>query len=133
MTFKNFKLVRISHTLNATFGVLLDENIPFCVTLERPWLGNKRNISCIPLGLYLCKKVASSKFGETFRISNVPGRSHILFHKGNISEDTHGCVILGEEFGSLGDEIAVLSSGRAFQEFMGRVENDFQLEIKGIP
>jgi len=126
-----FYLIRVSYSKQGTFGVLLDEDIPFCVTLERPWLNNKRNISCIPSGSYLCKRITSSKFGETFKISDVPGRSHILFHKGNISEDTHGCIILGEEFGFLKNEVAVLSSGRAFQEFMGRAKSDFQLEIKG--
>lgn len=126
------KLIRVAYTEHGTFGVLLDGGIPFCLTIERPWRDNKRNISCIPTGVYRCRRVASPKFGDTFKIMNVPGRSHILFHKGNLMEDTHGCVVTGEEYGLLGDEIAVLSSGRAFAEFKQRTKdvNEFELEIK---
>jgi hypothetical protein len=104
--------------------VLLDEDLPFCVTLEREWLDNRRNISCIPEGTYICKRVISPKFGETFEVVDVPGRSHILFHKGNIKDDTHGCIIVGELFDPLNGENAVLSSGKAFQEFLSRLENN---------
>ena len=114
---KLFRLIRIASIPTGTFGVLKADDIPFCLTLERPWLNNKRNISCIPSGFYYCSRVDSPKFGNTFRVTDVPGRSHILFHKGNLMDDTHGCIILGEEFGYLNKQIAVLSSGRAFQEF----------------
>jgi hypothetical protein len=129
---KNFKLLRISLTTNATFGVLLEEDIPFCVTLERPWLGNIKSISCIPDGLYNCKRVQSPKFGDTFEIENVLNRTHILFHKGNLSDDTHGCVLVGEQFEPFRGENAVLASGEAFAEFKKRTEgiDSFLLQIK---
>ena len=125
--YKNFRLIRISQTDDATFGVLLDEGIPFCVTLERPWLQNKRSVSCIPEGFYICERVRSPKFGNTFEIKDVPGRSHILFHKGNLSDDTHGCVLVGEQYEPLGGENAILASGKAFSEFKERTDG-----IKGI-
>lgn len=127
------KLIRVSSTKRGTFGVMLDEdNYPFCLTIERPWKDNKRNVSCIPTGKYECEKTFSSTFGVTFKVKNVPGRSHILFHKGNLMEDSHGCIILGEEFGFLDKELAVLSSGRAFSEFKQRLEftDKFTLWIK---
>ena len=120
---KKFKLIRISHTANETFGVLLEEDIPFCVTLERPWLGNIKSVSCIPKGFYVCKRIQSPKFGNTFEIENVPSRSHILFHKGNLSDDTHGCVLVGEQFEPLRGENAVLASGKAFAEFKRRTDD----------
>lgn len=130
--YKNFKLIRISHTTIATFGVLLEEDIPFCVTLERPWLGNIKSISCIPEGFYICERVQSPKFGDTFEIKSVSGRSHILFHKGNLSDDTHGCVLVGEQFEPLGGENAVLASGKAFTEFKERTKesNTILLQIE---
>ncbi len=126
-----FKLHRIAHILDGTFGVLREGEIPFCLTLEREWKDNKRGVSCIPVGIYTCKFTKSPKFGFTFEVTGVPGRSHILFHRGNIMDDTHGCIILGEEFGELDQRVAVLSSGRAFQEFMWRVEDleEFELEV----
>jgi len=108
---------------NYTFGVLLDGNLPFCVTLERAWLENKRNISCIPEGIYMCDRVDSPKFGDTFEVIQVPGRSHILFHKGNLANDTHGCILVGEQYEPLSGENAIIASGKAFKEFKERTNN----------
>lgn len=93
------------------------------MTLELPWEDNLPNVSCIPTGAYNCRKVISPKFGKTFEVTNVPDRSHILFHKGNIADDTHGCIIVGELFDPLNGESAVLSSGKAFKEFLLRLKN----------
>jgi hypothetical protein len=117
---KFFKLIRIAGIQDGTFGVLLDEKTPFCLTVERPWLNNRKNESCIPDGEYLCKRVKSPRFGNTFEVNSVPDRTAILFHKGNIEDDTHGCVIVGEQYESLNGKIAVLASGKAMQEFLER-------------
>lgn len=102
-----------------TFGVLLQEDqIPFALTLERPWKDNQRSISCIPAGAYTCKRVTSPKFGVTFEVLNVPGRQEILFHKGNIQEDSHGCILIGEQFGVLLNKPAILAAKEGFEEFM---------------
>lgn len=129
---KNFKLVRVAYIPDGTFGVLKDEETPFCLTLEREWNDNKRGESCIPTGTYLCRRVQSPKFGNTFEICDVPDRSHILFHKGNLEDDSHGCVITGEEYGEYKNKVAVLSSGRAFREFKQRTDSidSFKLEVK---
>ena len=120
---RNFRLIRISYLDQMTFGVLLAGKVPFCLTLERPWLENKRSISCIPEGHYLCKRVNSPKFGDTFEVTNVPERSHILFHKGNLSQDTHGCILVGEQYEPLNGEDAILASGKAFKEFHSRLDD----------
>ncbi len=129
---RNLRLVRVSYLDNVTFGVLLDDKVPFCLTLERPWLENRRSVSCIPTGHYLCKRVDSPKFGDTFEITNVPERSHILFHRGNLADDTHGCVLVGEQYELLGKEMAILASGRAFIEFHNRLSgiDEFVLFIE---
>ena len=129
---KIFKLIRIAYIEDGTFGILIDGTIPFCLTLERPWLNNQRNVSCIPKGSYMCQRIVSLRFGDTFEIMDVPGRSHILFHKGNLKDDSHGCVILGEQFEPIDGKNAVLASGKAFQEFKDRLKDIeyFKLEIK---
>lgn len=128
---RKFKLIRVAYTPDGTFGVLNDDGVPFCLTLEREWNNNERGESCIPTGTYVCRRVQSPRFGDTFEVCDVPGRSHILFHKGNIEDDSHGCVITGEEYGKYKDKIAVLSSGKAYREFKQRTDgiNEFELKI----
>ena len=128
---KHLKLIRVAYIADGTFGVLFDEEIPFCLTVEREWLDNQRNISCIPTGYYLCERVQSRAFGDTFTVRRVPGRKLIRFHKGNIEDDSHGCIVLGEEYGRYKGKVAVASSGRAFGEFKHRLKgvNKFYLDI----
>lgn len=109
---------RIVSGPNGTFGVLVFENNPFALTLEREWLDNKQNISCIPSGEYFCERVNSPKFGDTFEVKNVTGRTHILFHKGNLDDDSHGCILVGEEFGKLHGDTGILASKSGYNEFM---------------
>lgn len=116
-----------------TFGVLSSiSGIPFALTLERPWRNNQRSISCIPAGAYVCKRIISPKFGNTFQIMNVPGRDSIEFHKGTFEDDTHGCIIVGEQFGSLKDEPVILASKAGFDEFIQITTpvNEFELFIR---
>lgn len=128
---KVFNLIRISEIKDGTFGVLLDDKIPFALTVERPWLENKKGESCIPDGFYTCRRLDSVKFGNTFEVCDVPGRTEILFHKGNVMDDSHGCIIIGEQFEFLNDKVAVLSSAKGFGEFLERTKNlvTFELHI----
>lgn len=125
-------LKRIAFTPDGIFGVLLDENIPFALTLELPWKENQRSISCIPEDSYICKRIVTPKHGETFTVTNVPNRDAILFHSGNTSADSQGCILVAEEFGELNGKTAVLSSKKGFLEFMDRLKgvNEFRLIIQ---
>lgn len=132
MAIKQFFLKRLSNTMeHGVFGVLLDGDIPFAVTLELPWKDNKEKESCIPIGTYLCERVLSPNFGNTFEVTGVDNRTHILFHKGNLDDDTLGCILVGEMFGSLCDESGILKSGQGFGEFLQRLEcqKKFSLHI----
>lgn len=134
---KRFKILRGAENPMGVFGMLMEipflkgNVVPFALTLERNWEENKQNVSCIPAGDYLCKRWHSAKHPNTFEITNVPNRSAILFHTGNLEEHSAGCILVGEEFGYLGDQIAVLSSKRGFNEFLQRTEgiNEFWLSI----
>jgi len=131
---KEMWLWRFPSIVDGTFGVLLDDNLPFCVTLEREWLNNGRGVSCIPDGNYTCRRVDSPKFGNTFEVTNVINRSEILFHKGNVDEDSHGCIILGEQYEPVMGKNGVISSGKAFEEFLQRTQeiDEFSLGIRWI-
>lgn len=127
-------LKRIALTENGTFGVLLHKGTPFAVTLERKWEDNQPNISCIPAGNYECKRVRSPTFGNTFEVTNVPGRSHILFHKGNLQDDSHGCILVGEQYGDLWGNPGVLASRKGFSEFLEKLADvdSFRLTITEV-
>ena len=126
------QLKRVAYTSEGTFGVLLHNGIPFAVTAEEVWRGNKKNISCIPTGQYLCKR---SYFNpgdyETFLIKDVPKRSKILFHIGNTIADTQGCILIAERFEHLNDRLAVWHSKEGFNEFIRRTSDydEFMLEV----
>jgi hypothetical protein len=115
-------LIRIEQSDDGTFGVLKIDGQAWCVTLEPPRGGNAKNISCIPSGRYVCRRIRSPRFGLTFEVTNVPGRTHILLHPGNVVADTQGCVLLGRHFGLLRGDRGVLKSGRTFQAFMDELD-----------
>ncbi len=127
-------LKRIAQDEEGTFGVLLDNGAPFALTAENPWAGNRPEVSCIPRGRYTCRRMRSPRFGETFAVASVPGRTHILFHRGNTPEDTRGCILVGNRFGTLKGNVAVLSSREAFRELMERLEGKekFNLLIEEV-
>ena len=113
-----------------TFGVLFsDDGVPFALTLERPWLNNLPNQSCIPEGRYLAIRHVSPKFGETFWLQDVPGRSGILFHKGNNTTDSQGCILIGEQFNQVNGEPGITHSSAGFQEFMRLCEGKAEIIV----
>lgn len=118
-----FTIKRVASTPDGVFGVILYDGMPFALTAERPWLDNQSNISCIPEGEYFCHRVKSPKFGDTFEVQNVPGRTHILFHRGNIpKKDSHGCILIGEMFEPVNGKPAVQSSAKGYGEYKQMVE-----------
>ena len=55
-----------------------------CYTLERPWLNNEQNVSCIPEGNYKGRFQASGSFPDMrMYFQDIPGRSKVMFHWGN--------------------------------------------------
>jgi hypothetical protein len=112
------EIVRVGQSPRGTFGILRYGHVPFAVTLEPPWQNNATDISCIPAGRYRCRRVRSTRFGETFEIMEVPNRSYVLFHRGNQVHDTKGCVCVAEEFGGTFSDPMIVSSERGYREFM---------------
>lgn len=128
------ELIRLEENHYGTFGVLKINKEVFCCTLEPPDLLNVRNISSIPAQQYICERHRSSKYGNTFKVTNVPGRSSVLIHAGNIVKHTKGCIILGQYFGKLKENRAVLNSGKTFKCFMTMMDGvgKFHLTIREV-
>ncbi len=126
------EIIRLEESARGTFGVLRIQKEVFCVTLEPPDQENAKDISSIPAQQYICDKVNSPKYGETFEVKGVPGRDYVLLHAGNVVEHTKGCILLAQYFGKLRGERAVLNSGNTFKEFMSAMNDyeSFKLTIK---
>lgn len=127
-------LVRDIRNANYTLGVFIINGNQFA-TIERAWLENKRNESCIPQGRYLCKflpRSASGKYKNCYHLQNVKDRSGILIHNGNLASHSKGCIILGSRRGFLNGKRAVLSSKTAMTKLASITKRkDFYLTVTG--
>ncbi len=134
-------LLRMASTAEGTPGVLLAGGVAWPL-LEPPWRGNRRNRSCIPAGEYLVVPYRSPRFGRCLLVTGVEGRSHILFHSGNVAGDTEagwqthsrGCLLPGTRRGrlKLGGQWqrAVLASRPAVRRLLAwAAERPFVLRI----
>jgi len=127
---KIVELVRLEESEQGTFGVLRIDKEVFCCTLEPPDLENQQSVSSIPAQQYICRPFESPTHGGTFQVSNVPGRTYVLFHAGNLVHHTEGCILLGEHFGKLKGSRAILNSGETFKAFLAEVGREpFHLTI----
>lgn len=100
-------LVRHSHEPKQTLGVFTilktDGDIMVAKTLERPWLNNASNVSCIPPNAYLCKYTRSPRLSAitgrdffTYELMNVPDRAGIRIHSFNYWFEGQGCIAAGD-------------------------------------
>ena len=120
----HLRLSRIESNDKCTRGALTVDGKAVCVTLENPWIDNKPNISCIPAGIYGLKPFSGNKYKDVYQIMDVPGRTYILMHIGNIERNTNGCVLSGSYYGELAGEPAVLNSGKAMGILRDLLKND---------
>ncbi len=65
-------------------------------SLERGWLNNQKNISCIPQGKYLLEYEYSPKFKrKLWEIYGVPNRRECKIHSANYWNELNGCIAPG--------------------------------------
>ena len=92
------------------------------VTLERAWIKNKNDISCIPEGVYCCEVI-----GEVIIVKDVTGRTGINMEIGNTISDTKGCILVGSSYGNN----SIMDSRKAFDRLIDYIGDQkcFLLEI----
>lgn len=126
------KLFRFQKQSTHTMGALIIEGETFYV-LERPWLNNAQNKSCIPIGNYTCHFLArsgSGRYRDVYHLLPVDNRTGILIHQGNLVKHSLGCLIIGARMGMLAGSPAVLSSRKALRELNNITgKQTFSLEI----
>lgn len=122
-------LRRVASGICGTFGVLIMDGYPICVTCEDPWNDNAPNDSCIPLGRYHCIPHNGPRFQNVWEIANVPGRSAILIHSGNSIADTHGCVLLGDSFDKVDGLPGIINSVATLTRLRKLLPSQFDLVV----
>jgi hypothetical protein len=125
-------LIRTTIYPSAIIGELFTSSHSF-VTLERPWLDNRRNVSCIPAGKYQCSFITSAgKFKNVFLLKCVPGRDGVLIHSGVTVDHTRGCILVGLTRGQFNGRPAIFNSFTARDQLVTDMERkSFELEIIG--
>lgn len=100
---KPIYLLRNVHSSKQELGSLLvfdnDGNKLFeSRSLERAWKDNKKNISCIPDGIYPIRLEYSPRFNRMlWEIYDVPGRSECKIHSANYWFELNGCIAPGHK------------------------------------
>mgnify|MGYP000347692239 CR=1 FL=1 len=119
----DIKLKRFISTDLGTFGILTVGDKRF-FTVEKPWVNNTPEISCIPSGEYTLEPHQSHKYGDVLcMVSDTvthykeahSKRFACLIHVANYEKDVLGCIGLGEKY--LGH--MVTSSKKSIKEFYG--------------
>jgi len=130
-------LARVISDSKETLGrlIVFGKNIRIifdCATLEPPWLDNKKNISCIPVGLYRVKHRYSEKYEHHLVLIDVNGREYILIHWGNYYSDTEGCIIVGTHHKDINKDgkLDVVNSRRTFNNLMVLVKDETDMSLR---
>lgn len=133
---RNIYINRLRTDKNGTFGEMKFDDPAsdtICVTAELPWDENLPDKSCIPSGSYVFESFISPVHGQTWKAKDVPGRSNIEIHEGNLpNKDSLGCIIVGENFGELGGLPAVLNSKVALMSLRTLLPPEFMLTFQWI-
>lgn len=102
-----------------------------CKTLELPYKGNRRNVSCIPEGIYTIVKRYSPKFREHLHILNVPDRSYILIHPGSFYFNIEGCILVGSGYKDINNDgyLDIINSRVTLNKLLELLPNELIIEI----
>lgn len=128
-----YTLQRVEDDGKETTGSLEDPQGNFLAyTIERPWLNNAQDVSCVPPETYLFYSYLSPHNGAVWRTDQVPGRTAIEIHAGNTVSDVDGCICVGNAAGELLGQDAVLNSKETMEYLHSKLPDRFYLNIIGI-
>lgn len=128
-----------------TLSTWYDGEQPLAKILELPWRDNQRSISCIPEGIWVCRKMPPIPIDDPtteedesggrkprdywhFRYDKIPGRSGILVHPGVDVEHTLGCQLPGSRFIGT-DQPTLEGSKKKLEWLVSYLPDVFEVEI----
>jgi Family of unknown function (DUF5675) len=134
------RLVRQSYEHDGIFGTLYDDSSgAICVTLEHAYPAEDGTGGYAPKlqnGEYICvrgmHRLHDLKPFETFEIEGVKGHDNILFHAGNLNDDSNGCVLVGEKIEHFPKAWGITASRITFKKLMDKLQglNTFTLIVE---
>ena len=128
-------ILRTKMTERQTLGTLFvwqgERKLYECATLELPWVGNQRRVSCIPAGTYTCRKHRSPRFASCIWVQQVPNRDGILIHVGNFVRQIEGCILPGKAHRDIDRDglVDVANSADALRGLLAVLPDTFPLRI----
>lgn len=127
---RHHRLARLSQEpTSPQLGVFLIDGVPRFTTLEPPKVGD---ITCIPDGDYVCKRVLKRTttgglyIPETYLITDTPGKTGCLFHVGNRMENTTGCVLIAKGYEG---KNYIWPSKEGFELWLRAMKNEPEFEL----
>lgn len=129
-------------SIEATESKLYVDNIYECFTLEdtdRQLEGGGikvQNNTAIPRGVYEVIVTYSNRFKrETPMLLNVPGFTGIRIHAGNTTEDTEGCILVGDINSKEDDNFigaSRIAYSRLFKKIKQAISNNAKIILEVI-
>ena len=105
-----------------------------CLTLELPWKDNRRNVSCVPAGVYNARQYDSPEHGPVILLDDVPERTWVEIHAGNFTRQILGCILVGDSLKYLDDDdiLDVTNSKRTLAKLLSLLPQYFAVEITRV-
>lgn len=133
-----------------TLGSIYWEGNLIGKSFELPWLGNQRNISCIPNGIYSVTKEPPILVDDPntpedesggrkprnywhFRLHGVPNRGGILIHPASDVDDLLGCIAPSSrfvDFDTLQPKFSYSESRVKLKWMVDNLPDNFNIEIR---
>lgn len=127
-------LTRFAHLPSAELGILRWEGSAVW-SLERPWLDNRLEVSCIPVGRYQVRRWSSARFPISLEVLGTAPRTYILIHPANRPEQLKGCIALGLDLNGMPYSPSIGRSKLAVQtvfDLVGSSTVDLIIENGGL-
>lgn len=119
------KLVRDKTSGNSTTGKLYVNGVFECYTLEDEVRDKKLpGITAIGTGKYKVIIDMSNRFKRLLPLLlNVPNFAGVRIHPGNTSEDTEGCILVGQSIQVINNQNFLNASRAAFNKLFNKMQD----------
>jgi len=124
------KLITLAMNPVGTYGGLVMNDSPLCVTVERPWLDNQEGISCVPRGMTAhFTKYLSPHNGLTWITQDFKPRTNIEIHAANVPLQVEGCCGVGQYFADFSGVMGVANAQQTMKLLRQALPDEFDLAI----